>query len=643
LSVKAEGHSAAGPARARGKAALALFSRNGLAAFGAVILAAIIAIALLTPVLPLLPPDATDPAHRLMPPFHWGHWFGTDQLGRDLLARLLWGARLSLAVALTATFAAAVVGSSIGICAGYFGGWIDVLLMRAIDMLMAFPYVLLALTIVAALGPGLINAMIAVAAVNVPFFARNLRGAALGVVHREFIDAARLSGKDDFSILASEVFPNVAAIIVITMSTTVGWMILETAGLSFLGLGSQPPQADLGSMLGEGRKLLLNAPFVSAFPGAVVFVLVIAVNLLGDGVRDALDPRLRSGAITRPGPVTAMSRSRPTAGDGDRQFGVIAVRGLSVEFRVAGETYRAVESVSFAIRKGECLGLVGESGSGKSVTALSLLALVQSPPGLITGGFVLLGGEDVLSKDAAALRRVRGRRASYIFQDPQSALHPLLTIGDQVAEAIRAHQPVTRAEAWDGAVRLLETVRIPNAKRRAKAYPHELSGGMRQRVGIAMALANNPEVLIADEPTTALDVTVQEQVLKLLNELRARHGAAVLFITHDFGVASEICDRIAVMYAGRIVETGATRDVLERPAHPYTRRLIDCVPVLGSGKRAFAGIRGSPPAANRPATGCAFADRCDFASAECRAGPVEFVEIASGRLARCLHPLEGTS
>jgi peptide/nickel transport system permease protein len=642
LNAKRNGGSAPGLRRAKTAAVLRFLSSNRLIVFGIVILAPILAIALLTPVLPLLSPNETDPVNRLIPPFSSGRYLGTDQLGRDMLSRLLWGARLSLAVGLTSTFAAALVGSSIGVCAAYFGKRTDALLMRAIDMLMAFPYVLLALAIVAALGPGLFNAMMAVAIVNVPFFARSVRGATLGIVHRDFVDAARLAGKGDLSILGSEIFPNVAPVIIITMSTTVGWMILETAGLSFLGLGSQPPQADLGSMLGEGRKLLLNAPFVSTIPGAVIFALVIGVNLLGDGIRDALDPRLRSGAVVRPGPVTAIRRKQlditaPPSED------VLQICGLSAEFRAAGQVYKAVNSVSFAIKKGECLGLVGESGSGKSVTALSLLALVQSPPGIITGGSVLLNGEDVFSKNAEALRLIRGGRASYIFQDPQSTLHPLLAIGEQVAEAIRTHQRVTRAQAWNEAVRLLDVVRIPNAKRRAKAYPHELSGGMRQRVGIAMALANGPEVLIADEPTTALDVTVQAQVLTLLSELRARSSAAVLFITHDFGVASEICDRIAVMYAGRIVEMGAVRDVLEHPAHPYTRRLIDCVPELGSGRRSFAAIGGAPPVSNRLPNGCAFADRCDFAMSNCRADPIELVAIADDHFARCLHPLEAAS
>ena len=628
------------PRRAAAKAALSVLARNRPAAVGAIILALIVVIALLTPVLPLLPPDAIDPANRLIPPLNAGRTLGTDQLGRDMLARLLWGARLSLAVGLAATFVAALAGSSIGVCAGYFGRWIDALLMRAIDMLMAFPYVLLALTIVAALGPGLFNAMIAVAVVNIPFFARNLRGSTLGIVHREFIDAARLSGKGDFSILVSEVLPNVAPVIVITMSTTVGWMILETAGLSFLGLGSQPPQADLGSMLGEGRKLLLNAPFVSTIPGAVIFLLVIGVNLVGDGIRDALDPRLRSGAIARPSPVTAISRGRAAVDAGHSQ-GVLQVRTLSTEFQTAGETYKAVNSVSFAIRNGECLGLVGESGSGKSVTALSLLALVQSPPGTITEGAVLLDGEDVLSKSAAALRFIRGGRASYVFQDPQSTLHPLLTIGEQVAEALRAHQPVSRVKAWDKAVRLLDLVRIPNAKRRAHAFPHELSGGMRQRVGIAMALANHPEVLIADEPTTALDVTIQAQILDLMRRIRAETGTAIMLITHSLGVVAEMADAVVVMYAGRIVEQADVGTLFTDPQHPYTLGLLGSIPKLAAAEERLAAISGSVPNPHAMPAGCKFNPRCPIAEERCRAEEPPLVEIKPGHRAACWRtPLE---
>ncbi len=212
----------------------------------------------------------------------------------------MWGTRLSLAVGFSAALIAASIGAAIGIIAGYFGGRTDNLIMRGVDMLMAFPYILLALAIVAALGPGLMNALIAVAAVNVPFFARNIRGITVGIAHKEFVDAAKLSGRGHFSIITAEILPNVLPVIVIAMSTTVGWMILETAGLSFLGLGSQPPQADLGSMLGEARAALITSPHTSIVPGVMILIIVMSINLLGDGVRDALDPRLRSGALTRP-------------------------------------------------------------------------------------------------------------------------------------------------------------------------------------------------------------------------------------------------------------------------------------------------------------------------------------------------------
>ncbi len=264
---------------------------------------------------------------------------------------------------------------------------------------------------------------------------------------------------------------------------------------------------------------------------------------------------------------------------------------------------------------------------------------MPTPPGAVVGGRVMMGGRDLLEVSDTELRALRGGPMSMIFQDPLSTLHPLFTVGDQIAEAVKAHQPVSRAEAMRRAIALLELVRIPNPAERAKSFPHELSGGMRQRVCIAMALANDAEILIADEPTTALDVTVQAQVLKLLDQLRKEKRAAVLFITHDFGVVSEICDRIAVMYAGRIVELGRTKEVLEAPAHPYTRKLIDCVPVLGEPQRRLDAIPGLPPPVNRLPPGCAFAPRCPRVEENCRSGDIPLTDIGEGRSARCLYPL----
>lgn len=559
-----------------------LLMNNRLAAAGLVLIGLIALLILLVPILPLPDPDATAPADRLKPVLTAGHLLGTDQLGRDILSRLLWGARLSVTVGFTATLIAALIGSVIGIVAGYVGGRTDNAIMRGIDMLMAFPYILLALAIVAALGPGLMNALYAIAIVNIPFFARNVRGVTLGYAHREFVDAARLSGKGHLSVMFTEVLPNVAPVIVITMSTTAGWMILETAGLSFLGLGAQPPQADLGSMLGEGRAQLFTAPHVSIVPGVMIFLIVISLNVLGDGIRDVLDPRLRSGALARPGPVTEIAPDRNVPENSARDA-ALSIEGLETGFRSGDDIIPAVRGISLHVKRGECLGLIGESGSGKSVTALSVMGLVASPPGIIQSGAIYVGNEDVLAMPQTRLISLRGSRVAYVFQDPLTTLHPMYPVGRQVEEAIAAHQSLGARERRERAIALLEKVGIPEARERAKHYPHQLSGGQRQRIGIAMALANDPDVIIADEPTTALDVTVQARILELLRDLQRERGMALLFITHDFGVVSEICDRVAVMKDGEIVETGETRAVLANPQHDYTKRLIACVPELGTG------------------------------------------------------------
>ena len=615
---------------------LKLLFRNKLAAMGAVVLSIIVLLVILTPILPLQNPDITATADRFKRPFTDGHLLGTDHLGRDLLSRLLWGTRLSLAVGVAAAVLAAFFGSAIGITAGYFGGKVDNIFMRGVDMLMAFPYILLALAIVAALGPGLMNALIAVAAVNVPFFARNIRGITVGLAGREFIDAARLAGMGHARIILTELLPNVLPVIIIAMSTTVGWMILETAGLSFLGLGSQPPQADLGSMLGEARSALISHPHTSVVPGIMIFLIVMSINLLGDGVRDALDPRLRSGALSRPLPTTLVNRKGniPAATDD-----LLAIQELETQFHVGKRIYKAVGGVSLAVKPGECLGVIGESGSGKSVTALSVMGLVASPPGVITGGAVRFQGEDLVGAPYETLRQKRGDRVAYIFQDPLSTLHPLYKVGQQLAEAIQSHHRVSNAEARTRAIQLLKDVRIPNAESRVDNYPHEMSGGMRQRVGIAMSLANEPDVIIADEPTTALDVTVQAQILSLLDDLRRERGLAIIFITHDFGVVAQLCDRMAVMYAGRIVEEGPTGSVLSHPLHPYTKRLIACVPELGEGRRELAAIPGLPPVVDDLPPGCAFAPRCEKAQDSCRQGDIT-LDRSGARAVRCLYPEE---
>jgi len=611
-------------------------SRNRLSLAGLVVITAVIFVALVTPLLPLPDPDVIDTKNRFKTPFTTDAFLGTDHLGRDLMSRLLWGTRLSLAVGFCAAFLAALIGSSIGIISGFYGKHVDNILMRGIDMLMAFPYILLALAIVAALGPGLFNALIAVAIVNIPFFARNIRGVTVGITHKEFIDAARLSGMTDTRIIITEVLPNVFPVIVIAMSTTVGWMILETAGLSFLGLGSQPPQADLGSMLGEARAALITSPYTSVVPGAMILIIVMAINLLGDGIRDALDPRLKSGVLSSPRPRTLVADYSKTKNLDASEL--LSVSNLKTQFHIGNRNYKAVDGVSIYAKKGACLGIIGESGSGKSVTALSIMGLVSSPPGIITEGYVNYKGINLIQTNDQKLRSLRGGKISYIFQDPLSSLHPLYTVQQQLEEAILAHQNLSKEEVYQKCIELLKSVRIPNPKQRAKDYPHQLSGGMRQRVSIAMALANDPEVIIADEPTTALDVTVQAQILSLLKELTSQRGLAIIFITHDFGVVSQICDEVAVMYAGKIVEYGPSEMILNHPAHPYTSKLIGCVPEIGKGKRKLASIDGLPPMVDKLGQGCAFASRCQSAISECLTNDIKLRDVNGNMQVRCIKP-----
>lgn len=619
---------------------LKIVAKNRLAAFGGILLLIILTLSILAPILPLKEPNITNTADRFMTPFEEGHILGTDHLGRDLLSRLLWGTQLSLAVGFAAAFIAATFGSILGAIAGFYGQKTDNIIMRFIDMLMAFPYILLALAIVAALGPGLFNALIAVALVNIPFFARNIRGVTVTLANKEFIEAARLSGMSNLRILIVEIFPNLLPMIVIAMSTTVGWMILETAGLSFLGLGSQPPQADLGSMLGEARSALITNPHTSFVPGIMIFCIVIGINLFGDGVRDALDPRLKKGSLIRPLPQTIYEGgdTQPTP-----STKLLSVQNLSTQFHVNQDVYQSSKDVSFEIQEGECLGLIGESGSGKSVTALSVTSLVASPPGVIKKGSVNYKNQNLLALPYEELRSIRGNKISYIFQDPLTTLHPLHTIGDQLLEALNAHDSkLSASESISKSKELLQSVQIPNPDNVWDVYPHQLSGGMRQRVCIAMALINDPELIIADEPTTALDVTVQAQILNILNSLRKERKLSILFISHDFGVISQLCDRVIVMYAGSIVEEGPVKNIMQQAAHPYTSELIKCVPQLGNKEHALHSIPGNPPSLNQLPEGCAFANRCQYKQDQCLKGSVP-VSSKDNRSYKCFYPVGGAA
>ena len=321
---------------------------------------------------------------------------------------------------------------------------------------------------------------------------------------------------------------------------------------------------------------------------------------------------------------------------------ILDVQGLRTLFFTRQGLVRAVDDLSFHVNRGEVLAIVGESGCGKSITALSVMRLVPTPPGRIESGTVTLEGRDLLALDEEEMRAVRGNDISMIFQEPMTSLNPVLTIGDQIAEAVRLHQDVSNDQAWDRAVEMLNLVRISEPVQRAKEYPHQLSGGMRQRAMIAMALACNPKVLIADEPTTALDVTIQAQILDLIVKLQEERGTAVILITHDLGEVAETAHRVVVMYAGRKIEEASVEDLFDAPLHPYTHGLMASVPrlaVLGGGPSAerLQEIPGMVPALSALPEGCAFAPRCAHANDQCRASYPDFIERRPNHRVACWH------
>jgi peptide/nickel transport system ATP-binding protein len=314
---------------------------------------------------------------------------------------------------------------------------------------------------------------------------------------------------------------------------------------------------------------------------------------------------------------------------------LLELDGLRTYFDTLTGTVRSVDGVSYTVNAGETLGVVGESGCGKSVTALSIMRLVPRPPGRFAGGAVRYRGTDLLQLSEAQMREIRGNRISMIFQEPMTSLNPVLTVGRQIAETVQLHQKVSRAQALERAVEMLRVVQIPEPERRASEYPHQLSGGMRQRVMIALALACNPELLIADEPTTALDVTIQAQILDLLKRLQKEFGMGVVMITHDLGVVAESCDRVVVMYAGRKVEEADVTDLFDRPLHPYTRALMLSMPAMNTHTSRLAEIPGMVPAPHELGRGCAFAARCPYANDRCRTQMPGLTQHGEGHVVAC--------
>ncbi|MCA1006838.1 dipeptide/oligopeptide/nickel ABC transporter permease/ATP-binding protein [Rhodococcus hoagii] len=511
---------------------------------------------------------------------------GTDSAGRDTWSRLLYGARMTLLSAALCAGVAIGIGLPAGLVAGYFDGKFDAVSNWAVGILMSLPGLIVLMTIRAAFGPSIWISMIAFGVLISPSYFRLTRTAVQAVRNELYVDAARVSGLSDPRIIARHILAAVRAPIIIQTSAVCGVAIGIQSGLEFLGLGD-PTKSTWGVMLSDGFKNVYLAPMLLVWPALALALTIGALVLLGNALRDALEdgdkPTRHGKRARRPEPQVANGSRRrdgevPPVPAGTEHH-LVKVTGLGVGYPQAdGSIKRVVDDVSFHVDRGEILGIVGESGSGKSQTAFSILGLLPSNALVVAGSiqfdgqYTVVPGEDQVRQDQ--LTKLRGRRIAYIPQEPMSNLDPAFTIGYQLTTPMIRLLGISKAEARRRALQLLADVHITNPQRAFDSYPHEISGGMAQRVLIAGAISCDPDLIIADEPTTALDVTVQAEILDLLRDLQGRLRMGVVLVTHNFGVVADLCDRVIVMKNGRVVEEGPVRDILRDPSQRYTQLLL---------------------------------------------------------------------
>ncbi len=572
-------------------------------------------------------PEAQDLGNALAGPSA-EHWLGTDRLGRDVLSRLLHGGQITLVSVVEAALVFTLLGVTLGLAAGYLGGWTDRLIARLGDLLLALPGIIVLLMVLSVFPGNDLATMIALGVISCPTLLRVVRGQTMALRQELYVKAARLSGLTGGRIMWRHILPRLAGPIIVQVSLFAATAVLVQAALSFLGLSTPETEGpSWGNMVGSAAEVISRDGWLMVPTGGILVITVLALGLLGDAVRDLTVGRALPAVVRprrRPTPVASTAEPDRTA--------LLSVRDLTIAF---GDT-TVVRDVTFDVGPGEAFGIVGESGCGKTVTARSLLGLLADG-GYVKSGSAMFGGRELAGMSEKDFRTIRGSRIGLVAQEPMSGLDPSFRVGSQLVEVIRRHDPMTRRAARARAVELLTMVHLPEPAQVARRYPHELSGGMAQRVVIALALAGNPDLLIADEPTTALDVTVQVEILGLLRELRAELGMAVILVTHDWGALADLCDRAMVMYAGEVVEQATVDELYRTPRHPYTRGLLAANPHVAPVADGLPVIPGSvPPPALWP-TGCHFQPRCDLATAECGTGPIPLVIPAPDRESRCIH------
>jgi peptide/nickel transport system permease protein len=556
-------------------------ARKPLAVAAAAWLVAVLAVAVLAPWLAPADPLAQDLLAIKQTPSPV-HLLGTDAFGRDVLSRLVYGAWPTILGITEAVLIACTLGFVLGLTAGYFGRWLDKAITQLVDLLLALPGLVILLSILAVFNRDMTVAMVTLGIMGSAGIARVARSATLNVRNELYIDAARISGLGDAAIIVRHVVPRIVGPLIIQLSLFAAAAVLTQTGISFLGLGVQPPAPTWGGMVFEASQTITDDPWLLAPSGGAIAFTVLAFGLLGDSARDAAAEGWTRGTGRRHRPATSsLPASGPTPGRTvpapAAPTAVLSVRGLTiVADGVTGERV-LVDGMDIDLEQGQTLGIVGESGSGKTLTSLAIMGLL--PPGTrATAGAMVLEGVNYDLTRPETLRPLRGGTLGMIFQEPMAALDPCFTIEHHLVEVLRHHGKPTRAQAKARAVELLELVRIPDPKDVAGRYPHQISGGMAQRVGIARALAANPRVLLADEPTTALDVTVQAEILDLMQDLSEAESMAVILVTHDWGVVADSCDRALVLYHGETLESATVEQIFNAPQHPYTKALLRANP-----------------------------------------------------------------
>ncbi|XAS72774.1 dipeptide/oligopeptide/nickel ABC transporter permease/ATP-binding protein [Micrococcaceae bacterium Sec5.1] len=566
--------------------------RNPLGIASLVILGSIALLAIFAPVLAPFEENFANISKTLAAPDSV-NILGTDSAGRDTWSRLLFGSQLTLVSALLCAGVAIAIGLPAGLIAGYYAGKFEAVSNWVVSILMSLPGLIVLLTIRAAFGPSVWISMIAFGVLISPSYFRLTRTAVQSVRNELYVDAARVSGLSDMSIIARHIFSVVRAPIIIQTAAIAGVAIAIQSGLEFLGLGD-PTKATWGVMLSEGFKNVYLTPTLLLWPALAMALTIGGLVLLGNAIRDALEDgekikhrkkkvakaERNAAERTTAEPAKArQSRKSVAAVETGTEHHLVKVTNLGVGYPQAdGSIKKVVDDVSFHVDRGEILGIVGESGSGKSQTAFSILGLLPDNARIVggsiqfDGNYTVAPGEDRVSQER--LSKLRGKRISYIPQEPMSNLDPAFTIGYQLVTPMVRVLGISKSEARQRALKLLTDVGIANPELTFNAYPHEVSGGMAQRVLIAGAISCEPDLVIADEPTTALDVTVQADVLDLLRELQQRLNIGVILVTHNFGVVADLCDRVVVMQNGRLVEEGTVRDILRNPKEPYTQTLL---------------------------------------------------------------------